>query len=337
MFNALTGQSGKVGNWGGVTVGKKEGCLKTEYAPNRDVVAVDLPGAYSMSPFSPEESITSAYVRDCKPDAIVNIVDATNMGRGLFFTTQLLELGIPVVVALNKSDLNKKDKTSIDVPQLEACLGCPVVETISTATSNNGLNTLVERTVASIGKQPEPPFVQADIDLSDKNAVDFQDRLRYEKVNEIVAAVEQRQSSAATTTRSDKIDRVLVNPVAGILTFAAVMWAVFAISQTYLGPLIADWLVGWIETFQEWVEQRLEHSPAILSTLITDGIIGGVGAVIGFLPLVMVMYFLLALLEESGYMARVAVVLDPIFKRVGLTGKSVIPIVISTGCATSSV
>lgn len=333
MFNALTGQSGKVGNWGGVTVGKKEGSLKTEYAPNRDVVAVDLPGAYSMSPFSPEESITSAYVRDCKPDAIVNIVDATNMGRGLFFTTQLLELGIPVVVALNKSDLNKKDKTSIDVPQLEACLGCPVVETISTAASNNGLNTLVERTVASIGKQPEPPFVQADIDLSDKNAVDVQDRLRYEKVNEIVAAVEQRESSVAATTRSDKIDRVLVNPVAGILTFAAVMWAVFAISQTYLGPLIADWLVGWIETFQEWVEQRLEHSPAILSTLITDGIIGGVGAVIGFLPLVMVMYFLLALLEESGYMARVAVVLDPIFKRVGLTGKSVIPIVISTGCA----
>ena len=350
MFNALTGSKAKVANWGGVTVGQRGAHIKPEYVGDAEVIAVDLPGAYSMSPFSPEESITSEYVRESNPDAIINIVDATNLGRSLFFTTQLLELGVPMVVALNKSDLNEKEAIQIDAEKLAARLGCPVVPTAASQRSDNGLTALVKQAIAvatpalagaegttdagsSAVTATKPPFQQESIDLTDKAAVDAQDRRRFAFVNEVVASVETRQVAAAEHTADDKIDAVLTNPFVGIPVFAAVMWAVFTVSQVYLGPLIADWIVGWIETFQEWVSNQMADSPAILTTVVADGVIGGVGAVIGFLPLVMVMYFLLALLEQSGYMARVSAVLDPIFKRVGLSGKSVIPIVIGTGCA----
>ena len=332
MYNQLTGLNERVGNWAGVTVGKKEAPLLKEYSNGQDVTAVDLPGAYSMSPFTPEESITSEFVRDEHPDVIINIVDATNLSRSLFFTTQLLELGVPVVVALNKSDINEKEGTKIDVAALEQKLGCPVIETISTEKSNNGLTELCEKAVALNGQGQKAPYMQADIDLHDKAAVDAEDRKRFAFANEIVKAVETRKVASSQTTGHDKLDAVLTNPISGIIIFAAVMWCVFAISQTYLGTWIADWLVGWIEMFQGFVAGAMENSPALLSTIIADGIIGGVGAVVGFLPLVMCMYFLVALLEDCGYMARVTAVLDPVFKRVGLSGKSVIPIIIGTGC-----
>ncbi len=332
MYNALTGRSEKVGNWAGVTVGMKEAPIKEEFTGGVDVTAVDLPGAYSMSPFTPEEGITSEYVREKNPDAIINIVDATNLSRSLFFTTQLLELGIPVVVALNKSDINEKENTKIDVAKLEEKLGCPVIKTVSTESTNNGLAELVKTAISLNGAGQKAPYVQREIDLHDKNAVDAEDRKRFAFANDIVSAVETRAVLSSETTTSDKLDTVLTNPIAGISIFAVVMYLVFSISQAWVGPPIADWLVGWIETFQEWVAGKMENSPAILTTIIADGIIGGVGAVVGFLPLVMVMYFLIALLEDCGYMARVSAVMDPIFKRVGLSGKSVIPVVIGTGC-----
>lgn len=329
MYNALTGRHEHVGNWAGVTVGRKESPIKKEFG-GEGLIAVDLPGAYSMSPFSPEESITSGYVRDENPDAIVNIVDATNLSRSLFFTTQLLELGIPVVVALNKSDINEKTGTKINVEKLSEKLGCPVVETVSTG--GRGLKDVMTKAASLKGKGQEAPYLQADIDMENKAAVEAEDKKRYAFVSKIVSEVETRKIFTKEETVSDKIDKVITNPIAGILLFAAVMWGVFYVSQVLVGPLIADWLVGWIETFQGWVSDKLAGGSPFLQALIADGIVGGVGAVVGFLPLVMVMYFLIALLEDCGYMARVSVVLDPIFKRVGLSGKSVIPFVIGTGC-----
>ena len=334
MFNALTGRSERVGNWAGVTVEKKEHPIKRAYcAAREELVAVDLPGAYSMSPFTSEESITSGYVRHEHPDAIINIVDATNLSRSLFFTTQLLELGIPVVVALNKSDLLDKKGARIDTALLAKELGCPVVETVSTASADNGLAAVVQAAAGLAGKGQTAPYLQGDIDLADKQQVDEADRRRFAFVNELVRKVETRKVLTREKNSQDAIDAVLTNKVAGILIFAAVMFLVFQISQVWVGPLIADTLTAGIETFQEWAGVQLEASNPLLRALLVDGIIGGVGAVVGFLPLVMVMYFLIALLEDCGYMARVSVVLDPIFKTVGLSGKSVIPFVIGTGCA----
>ena len=332
MYNALTGRNEHVGNWAGVTVEKKEHPIKKSFCNGMsDLVAVDLPGAYSMSPFTSEESITSSYVKNEHPDVIINIVDATNLSRSLFFTTQLLELGVPVVVALNKADINKKKDTRIDVAALSAQLGCPVVETVST--NADGLSEVIKTAVAQQGKTQKAPYVQGDIDLTSKAAVEAADRKRFEFVNKIVAKVEKRRILTKDKNYQDKIDAVLTNPIAGILIFAVVMFLVFDISQSTFGPWLADTLVAWIEAFQGWVGGLLANVNPLLYALLVDGIIGGVGAVVGFLPLVMVMYFLIALLEDCGYMARVSVVLDPFFKKVGLSGKSVIPFVIGTGCA----
>ena len=334
MYNALTGRNERVGNWAGVTVEKKESSIKKAYYDGtEDLVAVDLPGAYSMSPFTSEESITSSYVKDEKPDAIINIVDATNLSRSLFFTTQLLELGIPVVVALNKSDITAKKKTEIDERLLSEKLGCPVVKTVSTSSGHEGLKEAVNQAAALKGAKQEAPYIQADINLKDKNAVEAADRKRFEFVNGIVKQVEKRTVFTKDKNAQDKIDDVITHKIVGIPIFVVVIFLVFYISQTTLGTWIADWLVAWIETFQGWVGGLMENANPLLYALLVDGIIGGVGAVVGFLPLVMVMYFLIALLEDCGYMARATVVLDPIFKRVGLSGKSVIPMVIGTGCA----
>jgi len=334
MYNALTGRNEKVGNWAGVTVDKKMSPIKKSYYDgSEELVAVDLPGAYSMSPFTSEESITSAYVKGENPDAIINIVDATNLSRSLFFTTQLLELGIPVVVALNKSDVNRAKDTKIDVAALSAALSCPVVETVSTTSSDKGLAEVVKTAASLKGKGQKAPYNQGDVDLTDKNAVVAADRARFAFVNNLVAKVETRKVLTKDKNFQDKIDAVLTHKVGGILIFAVVMYLVFQISQVWVGAPIADLLVGWLESFQGWVGGLMENAAPILSALVVDGIIGGVVAVIGFLPLVMVMYFLIALLEDCGYMSRAAVVLDPIFKRVGLSGKSVIPFVIGIGCA----
>ena len=331
MFNALTGRNERVGNWAGVTVEKKESFIKKSYTDGEALMAVDLPGAYSMSPFTAEESVTRDYVKNEAPDALINIVDATNLSRSLFFTTQLLELGIPTVVALNKSDINEKKQTKINAAALSEKLGCPVVETVST--SADGLKEVVRTAVSLCGKVQKAPFVQSDVDLGDKAAVEKADRERFAFVNNIVAQVEERKSFSKEFAAQDKIDDVLTNKWLGIPIFAVVMYLVFQISQSWVGPWIADALVAWIEAFMEIVAGWMENASPFLQALVVDGIIGGVGAVVGFLPLVMVMYFFIALLEDCGYMARVSVVLDPIFKRVGLSGKSVIPFVIGIGCA----
>ena len=347
MYNALTGRNEKVGNWAGVTVEKKEHPIKRNYVNgDAELIAVDLPGAYSMSPFTSEESITSDYVRNEHPDAIINIVDATNLSRSLFFTTQLLELGIPMVVALNKTDSNEKKENKINAARLSELLGCPVVETVST--SAKGLDKVVSVAIGLVGKEQKAPYTQADIDLTDRASVEAEDRRRFTFVNDIVKKVETRKVLTKDKNVGDKIDEVLTNKWLGIPIFAVVMFLVFQISQSWLGAWIAEGyvfaegtekefaipgLVTLIDMFGEWVGGLLENANPLLSSIIVDGIIGGVGAVVGFLPLVMVMYFLIALLEDCGYMARATVVLDPIFKKVGLSGKSVIPFVIGTGCA----
>ena len=357
MYNALTGRNEKVGNWAGVTVERKESPIKKAFYDGEEkLIAVDLPGAYSMSPFTSEESVTSSYVKNENPDVIINIVDATNLSRSLFFTTQLLELGIPVVVALNKSDINEKKKTVIDTTALSQKLGCPVVETVSIAA--DGLKLVVKTAMEAVGKSQTAPYVQASIDLTDKKAVEVEDRKRFDFVNKIVKEVETRKVLTKDKNIGDKIDNILTNKWLGIPIFAVVMLLVFQISQAWVGPWIAEGyafqegaglaklipglagveipgLVTLIEMFQEWVGGFISNP--LLSAIVVDGIIGGVGAVVGFLPLVMVMYFLIALLEDCGYMSRAAVVLDPIFKKVGLSGKSVIPFVITIGCAVPGV
>lgn len=351
MFNALTGSNEKVGNWAGVTVDKKEHPIKRSLCqPNcpassaedcpsncagkctaKQIIAVDLPGAYSMSPFTSEESVTRDYILQESPDAIINIVDATNLSRSLFFTTQLLELGIPMVIALNKSDVNEKNETRIDADLLSQKLGCPVINT--SAASAQGLREVVEAVEQRIGTTQTAPYTQGDIDLTDKSAVEEADKKRFQFVNEIVAAVETRKISSAEKTFGDKIDLVITNRWVGIPIFAVVMFLVFMISQTWLGAFIADWLTAALTMFQSWVGGLLANAHPLLQAILVDGVIGGLIAVLGFLPLVMIMYFLIALLEDCGYMARVAVVLDPIFKKVGLSGKSVIPFVMTIGCA----
>ena len=296
MYNALTGRNEKVGNWAGVTVEKKEHPIKKAYYGGEEqLIAVDLPGAYSMSPFTSEESITSAYVKHENPDVIINIVDATNLSRSLFFTTQLLELGIPVVVALNKSDINEKKDTKIDVDALSAKLGCPVIRTVSTSAEGlkeakelqsvhsnliikipmcaEGLKAVVETAVARANESQLAPYSEGNIDLTDKKAVENADRERFDFVNKIVSKVETRKVLTKDKNSDDRIDAVLTNPVAGILIFAGIMFLVFQISQAWVGPLIADTLVAWLETFQAWVGTLLENANPLLSALLTSSTI----------------------------------------------------------------
>lgn len=335
LFNAITGRTERVGNWAGVTIEKKEGEVKKSISKgNASIIAVDLPGAYSMSPYTSEEHITSDFVKNENPDVIINIVDATNLSRSLFFSTQLLELGIPVVIALNKSDLNKKKETRINANVLSKRLGCPVVETVSIAGSNNGLEKLIFTVIESKGKTQQIPFEGLAINKTNRSAIEASDKKRYEFVKSIVLEIEQRKVSSNRQTKQDVVDRIVAHKWFGIPIFALVMWTVFSISQTYVGPIFANILAGWIDGLYRYVEGLLGQGVSpVIKTILLDGIIGGVGAVVGFLPLIMVLFFLLALLEDCGYMARVAVVMDRFFKRVGLSGKSIIPMVIGTGCS----
>ena len=346
MYNALTGQNEQVGNWTGVTVEKRAHPIKKSLCPtNETLVAVDLPGAYSMSPFTSEESVTSHYVKNENPDAIINIVDAANLSRSLFFTTQLMELGIPVVIALNKCDVNEKKENKIDSQKLSEKLGCPVIETVST--SGKGLKELVTTAASAIGKGQITPYIQPTIDTNDKEAVIDADKKRYAYVNQIVSEVEHRKVFTKDKNFQDKMDTFLTNKWLGIPIFAVVMFLVFQISQAWLGSWIAEGIdiagrhiwglgdcIGW---FKDIVAGWMVGAHHILQAIVLEGIIEGVAAVVGFLPLVMVMYFLIALLEDCGYMARATVVLDPIFKKVGLSGRSVIPFVVGTGCAVPGV
>ncbi len=330
MYNALTGSNENVGNWAGVTVDKKEHSLKKSFYDKEEVKVVDLPGTYSMSPFTSEEGVTSSYVKNEAPDVIINIVDATNLSRSLFFTTELLELGVPVVVALNKSDVNQKKQTKIDIQKLAAKLGCPVISTVSI--SAEGLHELINTAVSLVGKTQKAPYI-LETAITDKQTAQKANRKRFAFVGKIVKEVESRRVSAKEKNASDKIDKIITNRWLGIPIFAVVMFLVFQISQVWVGTPVADWLVFWLEEFKALVAELLSGASPVMQALLVDGVIGGLIAVVGFLPLVMVMYFLIAVLEDCGYMSRVAVLLDPIFKRVGLSGKSVIPFVITIGCA----
>lgn len=335
LFNLITGRSEKVGNWAGVTVDKKEGTIRKSLMKDGDSIKIiDLPGTYSMSPFTSEENVTRDFIKNENPDVIINIVDGTNLSRSLFFTTQLLELDIPVVIALNKTDLNKKQGTKIDVKALEKLLGCSIVETVSIANSNNGIEALIKKAIEVKGNNQKAPFNVQGVDLSNKKEVEENDKKRYDFVKGIISKVEKRSKDEDKIKMQDKADRILAHKWLGLPIFAAVMWAVFSISQTYLGPLFADILVGGVDKVYVFVEGLLGSNVSpLLSSILLDGIIGGVGAVIGFLPLIMILFFLIALLEDSGYMARIAVIMDRFFKKIGLSGKSIIPMIIGTGCA----
>lgn len=334
LFNAITGKIEHVGNWPGVTVSKKEGNIKKKLnKTGKGMRAVDLPGAYSIASFTSEENITSEFVKNENPDAIINIVDATNLSRSLLFTTQLLELGIPTLVALNKSDLLGKKGIEIDTRKLENILGCPVIKVSSL--QGEGLGELIDKVASLEGQSQQPPFTAPLVSLdSNEDAKQAIERERFLFVDKMVKEVENRKEASYNQTRQDTVDRIVTGKVLGILIFAAVIYVVFAISQTYLGPLIADTLVDWIDNFSDFVGSLMGSNVSpFWSSLLLDGIIGGVGAVIGFLPLIMVLFFLLALLEDCGYMARVAVVMDRYLKKVGLAGRSIIPMIIGTGCA----
>ena len=395
LFNALTGSNQYVGNWPGVTVEKKEGRLKGR----KDVIIQDLPAIYSLSPYTLEEVVARNYLVKEKPDAILNIVDGTNIERNLYLTTQLIELGIPVVVAVNMIDLVNKAGDKIDLKKLSQALGCPVVE--MSALKNKGALEAADAAIAAVGraKGSELPHVFTgsvehaiahieeslmgrvdsrylrwyaikiferdekvleDLQLEeslyehleehiadcerelDDDAESIITNQRYSYISGVVArSVKKGSADAHRLTPSDKIDRVITHRVAALPIFAAVMFAVYWISMGPFGTLLTDWtndvlvaeivqgnVAAWLEAWQvaPW-----------LSGLIVDGIIGGVGAVIGFVPQMLVLFLLLAMLEDCGYMARIAFILDRIFRRFGLSGKSFIPMLIGSGCGVPGV
>ena len=225
LFNGITGKIEHVGNWAGVTVDKKEGKIKKRFNNTKnEIVAVDLPGAYSMSPFTSEEKITKEFVENEKPDIIINVVDATNLSRSLFLTTQLLELGIPVVVALNKSDMSRKKGIVFDIEALSEKLNCPIVETVSTSNKNNSFEKLINEAVNLKGKKQVGPFLNLKIDSIDEKSAKEADKKRFEYVNEIIEKVEKRSINTNKQTRQDAVDRILAHKWLGIPIFALVMW-----------------------------------------------------------------------------------------------------------------
>lgn len=329
LFNALTGRMEYVGNWTGVTVDKKESELKAQYQIKGKVISVvDLPGAYSIAPFTGEEAITRDFVLNAAPDVIINIVDATNLSRGLFFTTQLIEIGIPVIIALNKMDLIQKKGDKIDIEGLKRELKCEIVEI--TATSEKGLKQLIETASNIEHKSSQKEQVKNTSAFSD-------DQNRQKYINDLVKKYIYKKTASNQITFSDKVDRIVAHKYLGLPIFFLVMWAVYAFSIEGLGGYLSGYFndILFAETIPNFMNQLLESVGVhpLMQALIVDGIIGGVGAVIGFLPLIMVLFFCLSLLEDSGYMARVAVVMDRYLKKIGLSGKSIIPMIVGSGCA----
>ena len=335
LFNAITGKSEHVGNWSGVTIDKKDGYIKQSINPtNEKIMAIDLPGAYSISPYTNEETITKDFVINEKPDVIINIVDSANLSRSLFFTTQLLELNIPVVIALNKADLLERKGNEIDARKLADLLNCDVVKTSAAKSADNGLKELIKTAYKAAESKTGQTAPNIIFDLIKPAKIEDKDKKRYEYVNKVVQMVERRRTDSAKQTKQDKADRVIASSRFGIPIFAVIIFIVFSLSQAWLGPWLADILVGWLDAFYSLVERIIDGNVSpVLSNLLLEGIIGGVGAVVGFLPLIMVLFFALALLEDCGYMARVAMVMDRYFKKVGLSGRSIIPMVVGTGCA----
>jgi len=388
LFNGLTGSNQYVGNWPGVTVEKKEGKLKG----NKDVIIQDLPGIYSLSPYTLEEVVARNYLVTEKPDAVLNIVDGTNLERNLYLTTQLIELGIPVVVAVNMMDLVRKNGDTINIDQLSRALGCPVVE-ISALKGEGGQKAAelavdlakthkhadlphvftggVEHALAHIeesiqGKveethlrwyaiklfeRDEKVLEQLKLDKEllshlEQHIIDCENELdddaesiitnqRYVYIGSILKGA-YKKKNAGKMSVSDKIDRIVTNRILALPIFVLVMWAVYTISIGTIG----DWTVGFMndtlfgETIVPGVASALESMGCSdwLVSLVADGVVGGVGAVLGFVPQMMILFFLLAILEDCGYMARVAFIMDRVFRKFGLSGKSFIPMLVATGC-----
>lgn len=316
LFNALTGKLEYVGNWSGVTVNVKEVSLKSEFGEGS---IVDLPGAYSITPYSSEETISLDFIKAAKSDVILNIVDITNLSRSLFFTTQLLELDIPVVVALNKSDI-LMDK--IDINGLSEELGCPCIS-ISAERSEN-LSELIE-----VAKKTNENSKKIENLSSDEE--------RYKYIENILSKIYIEKVDRTKLTSTDKVDKILTSKFLGLPIFFGVLWAVYFLSQQLIGGFFSEYINETLfgELIPDFFGEMFENMGVndLLQGLIIDGAIGGVGAVLGFLPLIMVLFFLLALLEDCGYMSRVAVVMDIFFKKIGLSGKAIIPMVVGTGCA----
>jgi ferrous iron transport protein B len=316
LFNALTGKAEYVGNWAGVTVDKKESLLKGKYNKLGEKISIiDLPGAYSISPYTGEEAVTRDFVLQENPDVIINIVDGANISRSLFFTTQLLELGIPMVIALNKNDIVTKRGDVVDYKALEHALKCKVVSI--TATSEKGLDELIAETIKISGsKQTKPDFDGIDSE---------NDIARQIFVDKVIKASLVKKHNASQINVSDRIDMIVAHKWFGLPIFFLVMWAVYSFSIEGLGGFLSGYLndvvfgdivPNGLNTFFETIGVH-----PMLQALIVDGAVAGMGAVIGFLPLIMVLFFCLALLEDSGYMSRVAVIMDKYFKKIGLSGK----------------
>ncbi len=388
LFNALTGSNQFVGNWPGVTVEKKEGKLKG----HKDVSIMDLPGIYSLSPYTLEEVVARNYLINERPDAILNIVDGTNIERNLYLSTQLMELGIPVVMAVNMMDLVKKNGDRINIAKLSQKLGCEVVEI--SALKGNGVMQAAERAVALANKKTvsapvhefaqavenvigrveeklnnlpkeqrrffaikllekddkiaavmkSAPDVSAEIAELEKKFDDDTESIitneRYVYISSIIGECYKRERKEKLTT-SDKIDRIVTNRWAALPIFAVIMWLVYYVSVTTVGTFVTDWTNDVL--FGEIIPPAIEsflvsvNCADWLQGLILDGIVAGVGAVIGFVPQMLVLFIFLAFLEACGYMARVAFIMDRIFRKFGLSGKSFIPMLIGTGCGVPGV
>ena len=386
MFNALTGANQYVGNWPGVTVEKKEGKLKNQ----KDVTVTDLPGIYSLSPYTLEEVVSRDYLLKEKPDVIIDLVDATNIERNLYLATQLLEIGIPVVIALNMVDLLKKNNIHINVKGLSSALGCPIVET--SALKGTGLKEVVDEAIKCANqhrvpsKQMEFPkavekavneiegFVPANIAEENKRwyavkllerdskvkeglnlPASAQSRIeeiasglekaedddtesivtdgRYQYIQKVVSANVKRSGNKMTV--SDKIDRIVTNRILGLPIFILTMFIVYYVSVTTVGTMVTDWTNdSFVGTIQSVVSDGLGNAGVAdwLVSLVSDGIIGGLGAVLGFVPQMAILFLFLSVLEDCGYMVRIAFVMDRVFRHFGLSGKSFIPLLISSGC-----
>ncbi len=390
MFNALTGANQYVGNWPGVTVEKKEGKLKGKRGKGEDVIVTDLPGIYSMSPYTLEEVVSRDYVLKENPDVIIDLVDATNIERNLYLTTQLVETGVPVVIALNMADLLEKRGIKIDVKRLSMLLDCPIVET--SALKGEGLDKLIDEAIKTAKKSsadlPKEVFSKemeaAIADVKDVLPESItEDKKRWyaikflendEKVKESIKlsasaqstvdskrqAIEKKhdddmesivtderytfiQKVVNTTVKkgkdkltvSDKIDRIVTNRILGIPIFIAIMWLVYYVSVTTVGTFVTDWTNDvFVVAIQDFASNILGSIGAgdMVMGLVVDGIIGGLGAVLGFVPQMAILFLFLSILEDCGYMVRIAFVMDRVFRHFGLSGKSFIPLLISSGC-----
>ncbi|MDR0838163.1 MAG: ferrous iron transport protein B, partial [Oscillospiraceae bacterium] len=332
LFNALTGSNQFVGNWPGVTVEKKEGFLKGQH---REVQIIDLPGIYSLSPYTPEEVIARNYLENERPDAILNIVDGTNLERNLYLTTQLLEFGIPVVIAVNMIDIVEKNGDVIDLEKLSEAFGCRAVM-ISALKGTDVLKAaqlaVGEARARAVPRRIDLEYFTPD-DEDDAESADT--AARYAYIDSVIRDCVKIKNRGRLSV-SDKIDRVVTNRFAALPIFAVVMFIVYFVSVTSVGAWVTDWTNETL--FGDIVPTAVEgfltaiNCADWLQGLVLDGIIAGVGAVIGFVPQMLILFIFLAFLESCGYMARIAFIMDRIFRRFGLSGKSFIPILIGTGC-----